>query len=158
MKTNSVFNFLIRIPSFLYILIFLLISIVIGQINTLVFESITDVKVADQLSGEEIAIALIAAPILETLLFQTLIIETVCKLFKKPRYNFYFAIILSAVAFALNHTYNLQYVIFTFISGLVLSIAYYMARYRKENASIIVILIHFLYNLTSFIHEYLSIS
>lgn len=94
-------------------------------------------------------------PVFETLLFQTLIISVICRIIKQAKYNFYPAILLSSMAFSLSHSYNLYYIIYTFIAGLILAFAYYIARYRKENATLLVFMIHSIFNLTSFGLDYI---
>ncbi|NJO69791.1 MAG: CPBP family intramembrane metalloprotease, partial [Bacteroidetes bacterium] len=75
------------------------------------------------------------------------------EIIKRPKYNICLALLLSSTAFALNHTYSLSYFVITFLGGLVLAIAYYLARYRRENAFIMVFLIHSLYNLSVLLYN-----
>jgi membrane protease YdiL (CAAX protease family) len=107
----------------------------------------TDIIVVD------LVIAVIAAPLIETLLFQSLIIEVICKIIKRPRRNIYIAVFASALAFALNHTYSVSYVIYTFFGGIIYSLAYYLGRYRKESAIILVFLLHSLDNLLASLYN-----
>jgi membrane protease YdiL (CAAX protease family) len=107
----------------------------------------TDIIVVD------LVIAVIAAPLIETLLFQPLIIEVICKIIKRPRRNIYIAVFASALAFALNHTYSVSYVIYTFTGGIIYSLAYYLGRYRKESAIILVFLLHSLDNLLASLYN-----
>lgn len=75
------------------------------------------------------------------------IIEIIRKIIKRPKKNICLALLLSSIAFALNHTYSLSYFVITFLGEFVLALAYYLGRYRRENAFIMVLLIHSLYNL-----------
>jgi len=43
--------------------------------------------------------------------------------------------------------------IMTFLAGVTLAFAYYIARYRKLNATITIILIHAIWNLLGFIRD-----
>lgn len=102
----------------------------------------------------EILLTVFLAPVVETLLFQLLIIEVVRKIIKRPKKNIYLALLLSSTAFALNHTYSLSYFTITFFGGFVLALAYYLGRYRKENAFIMVLIIHSLYNLSVVLYNH----
>ena len=73
---------------------------------------------------EELPLAIIIAPIIETLVFQHLIFQV----FRKwiPIKNKYFwAIIVSSVLFGLMHKYNVIYIIFAFLQGITLGYCYY---------------------------------
>jgi len=146
-------NYLIKAPAYLFILIFLLPSVVLGAITTFLPEPdmtgsfTTDIIVLDLL------IAVIVVPIIETLLFQSLIIEVICKIIKRPRRNIYIAVIASSLAFALNHTYSLSYVIFAFFVGIIYALAYYLGRYRKEGAIILVFILHATDNLSASLYN-----
>ncbi len=148
-------NYLIKAPAYIYIFIFYCPSVLLGAITTFLPEPdmtgsfVTDSVVLDLL------IAVIVAPLLETLLFQSLIIEIICKVIKRPRKNIYIAVMVSSLAFALNHTYSLSYVIFTFFVGIIFALAYYLGRYRKEGAIILVFIIHSIYNLSSSLYNML---
>lgn len=146
-------NYLIKAPAYIYILVFFFPSALLGAITTFLPEPdmtgsfVTDSIVLDLL------IAVIVAPLLETLLFQSLIIEIICKIIKRPRRNIYIAVMVSSLAFALNHTYSLGYVIMTFFWGIIFALAYYLGRYRKEGPIILVFLIHSIYNLSSSLYN-----
>jgi len=146
-------NYLIKAPAYIYILVFFFPSVLLGAITTFLPEPdmtgsfVTDSIVLDLL------IAVIVAPLLETLLFQSLIIEIICKIIKRPRRNIYIAVMVSSLAFALNHTYSLGYVIMTFFWGIIFALAYYLGRYRKEGPIILVFLIHSIYNLSSSLYN-----
>lgn len=94
-------------------------------------------------------IAVIVAPLIETLIFQALIIEIICKIIKRPRKNILIAVVASSLAFALNHTYSIGYVIFAFLVGIIYALAYYLGRYRKEGAVTLVFTLHAMYNLSA---------
>ncbi len=145
---------LVYTPVYLFILIFFCLSIILGVITAFLPEPdltggfTTDSIVLDWL------ITVIAVPLIETLLFQTLIIEIICKLIKRPRKSIWIAVIVSSSAFALNHTYSTAYIIITFLGGFILALAYYLGRYRKENAVLLVFIIHSLYNLSSTLYNF----
>ena len=98
-------------------------------------------------------VIVIVAPLIETLLFQSLIIELVCKLFKRPRRNLFISVTASSVAFALSHSYSISYIIITFLAGVILALAYYLGRYRKESPIVLVFVIHAVYNLLTSVYN-----
>ncbi|MCD4770544.1 MAG: CPBP family intramembrane metalloprotease [Bacteroidales bacterium] len=155
MTSNPFFRFLIRINPILFILFFLAVSYLINLITIFFPPSAAEVDLGFELNTlfEEVMVFIIIAPIVETLVFQSLIISGICMLIKRPRYNFYVSILLSAFAFSLIHSYNCYYMILTFLSGIILAFAYYIARYRKDRATLLVIIIHAIWNLLSVIVE-----
>ena len=106
---------------------------------------------------------IIAAPLTETLLFQTMIIGVGSIILKHWRLgNFKFKhhswplIILSAVVFGLVHNYHWSYQVGTSILGLVLGFAYYVARKRRQNAYITVVIIHAIFNVPAVLERALD--
>lgn len=140
-------KYLIKAPTVKYLLIFFIPSLLLGAITTFIPEPESANYWETGIIVVDLVIAAIGAPLIETLLFQSLIIEVICKIIKRPRRNIYIAIIVSSVAFALNHTYSVGYVIITFFLGIIYALAYYYGKYRKESATILVFLLHSLYNL-----------
>ena len=120
---------------------------ILGTISTFLPEP----DIAGSLAVEsfilEYLIAVVVAPLIETLLFQSLIIEIICKFIKRPRKNIWISVITSSLAFSLNHTYSISYMVITFFAGVILAKAYYLGRYRKEGAIVLVFAIHSMYNL-----------
>ena len=146
-------NYLIKAPTYKFILVFFFPSVLLGAITTILPEPdiatslVTDNIILDML------IAVLVVPLIETLLFQSLIIEIICKILKRPRKNICIAVMVSSLAFAFNHTYSLSYFIITFFGGIILALAYYLGRYRKESAIILVFIIHSMYNLASSLYN-----
>ena len=103
----------------------------------------------------DVLLAVLLAPLVETFIFQMLIIEVVRKIIPRPKKNIVLALLLSSTAFALNHPYSLSYIAFTFFVGLVLALAYYLARYRREDAFLLVFCIHSLYNSSATLYNFL---
>ena len=147
LKKISAVRYLIKAPTYLFILIFLCPSMILGTISTFLPEP----DIAGSLAVEgvvlELLIAVIVAPLIETLLFQSLIIEIVCNFIKRPRKNIWISVIASSLAFSMNHTYSISYMVITFFAGVILAMAYYLGRYRKEGAIVLVYAIHSVYNL-----------
>lgn len=142
-------NYLIRAPTYIFILVFFCPSLLLGAITRFLPEPemtgymATDSIVVNMLIGD------IVVPLVETLIFQSLIIEIICKIIKRPRKNILIAVVASSLAFALNHTYSLSYVVFAFGMGIIYALAYYLGRYRKESAIILVFILHAMYNLSA---------
>jgi uncharacterized protein len=155
MKINNIFRFLRRINIAFYVSIFLITNYLIACISYLFPPNAMDNRTEDLFTSlyEKIIYGVIVIPIIETLLFQTLVILVVCRLIKRPKYNLYTAVIISATLFSLNHNYSIYYLIMTFVAGVTLAFAYYIARYRKFNATITIILIHALWNILGFITD-----
>jgi membrane protease YdiL (CAAX protease family) len=86
---------------------------------------------------------LIIAPILETFIFQYLVI----KLVEWLKWGNLPAVLISAVLFGLLHFYNPGYIVFAFIGGLVLSYFFVLLRQGKHKAFLWVCIAHILSNL-----------
>ena len=146
-------SYLIKAPAYIFFLVFFFPSLLLGAITTFlpIPESAnyweTDIIVVD------LVIAAIAAPLIETLLFQSLIIEIICRIIKRPRTNVLIAVLVSSLAFALSHTYSIIYVVFNFFVGIIYALAYYLGRYRKESAIILVFSLHSLDNLVASLYN-----
>jgi membrane protease YdiL (CAAX protease family) len=62
------------------------------------------------------------------------------------------AVVLSAMVFALGHTYSLFYMVAAFIAGLIFAGAYWLFAKRKDmNPVLAVFLLHFTNNLLNFV-------
>lgn len=148
-----VIKYLLKVRAYKFVLIFFGFSVLLGSITTFLPEP----EMAEPLTAEnilqEILLAVFLAPIIETLLFQLLIIEIIRKIIKRPKKNICVALLLSSTAFALNHTYSLGYFVITFLGGFVLALAYYLGIFRRENAFVMVLLIHSLYNLSAVLYN-----
>ena len=70
--------------------------------------------------------ALIAAPIIETFLFQFAVIEICHKylISKNENRNILISIVASAALFSLSHYYSWQYILWTFIAGIYIAFVY----------------------------------
>ncbi len=90
----------------------------------------------------------IIAPIFETIIYQFLLINMIKVFSAKMKYSMLLSIIIPAVAFGFSHFYSIYYLIFGLLVGIIYSSTYYISQYlRKENAFVIVLLIHSLNNL-----------
>jgi len=159
MKINSFNNFIIRLNPVVFVLVFLLLSIIITLPLFLGF----DTKGKDYNDAAEMFrkcgivffffVTVIFMPLFETLVFQGAIIEIIRANTKTPYLKFYSSIFFSSLIFSLFHCYNLIYFIEAFLGGLVLATAYYYSIYRKESAVLLITIIHGTRNLIPFIIE-----
>jgi hypothetical protein len=94
----------------------------------------------------------VIAPILETFIFQFLVIKGFQLLIKKPILAFYVSVPLSALFFSWQHSYTFAYQIATFFTGLLYATVFYFSQYRKDYpAYLIVVFFHSAWNLFAFI-------
>ena len=155
MQINKGINALIRINPLLFILFFLIISYLASYITLLFPASASQNDTVQLLENQwqKIFIGVLVVPFVETLVFQTLIISIICNIIKRPKYSLYTSILISAMAFALNHSYNIYYILNTFLAGIILAFAYYISRYRKMSATLTIFIIHSIWNSISFLTE-----
>jgi hypothetical protein len=97
--------------------------------------------------SEEFFIAVIFAPLGETLIFQHTIISYFLN--KRPN-SFLFSCIFSAVLFGASHFYSPEYILKTFFSGLLFGTLYIVVYKKKQNAFIVVAIAHAIYNFIGF--------
>jgi len=111
--------------------------------NTLHFE----MKIGFSLS---LIIVGIINPIIETVIYQWGIIHLVCKLIKSNNINYYFSILISAIVFGLMHSHSHIYMIYAFLTGLILGFLTY-ALMNKRHGFWIIATIHCIHNLYALI-------
>lgn len=97
---------------------------------------------------ERIIVGSIVVPLLETLILQLLPIELILRIKLRKRIAAIIAIMVSALAFASTHWFNLHYVLHAFVFGLVFAEAYLICRDKKNRwyAFGVVATIHALWN------------
>ena len=119
------------------------------QLDNSLINNITDYKT-------KAFAVLILSPLLETLIFYTLIIKVVRAIknsFMKKlngRSVFKVSLIIAAVLFGLSHSFSWVYVVYAFLIGVSFSIQYWYAYYRRKDAFIIISITHSLINLIVF--------
>lgn len=84
------------------------------------------------------------APVIETLIFQYALIESI-----RQRIQPLYACFLSAFAFALVHFYSIYYFLFALISGLIFAYLYLLDK-SVIKATLLVLTAHILYNLLAY--------
>jgi len=98
----------------------------------------------------QIFIAALIAPIIETLLFQTLIILGLRKI-GCFRSRMSLVVIISAIIFGIAHTYNVIYVIYAFLMGLILAYSYNAYIEKSDSSFLVVVMIHSIRNVLALI-------
>jgi uncharacterized protein len=88
------------------------------------------------------------APILETMIFQAFVIEML-----KQKIAMKYCCLISAVLFALTHTYNVFYFLLAVAAGLSFAILYYIGSLNKKGF-LLVVTAHALYNLTVWVLQF----
>lgn len=102
--------------------------------------------------AEEFIVVVIVAPIVETLIFQYAVIETLLNL----KVRTWICISTSALMFGIQHWYNPFYVAALTVIGFILSY-YYMAlsKQRTINSIVLLIIMHSIFNLIAFVAKHL---
>lgn len=121
----------------LIVLIFLGVYLIVGTFSLGVSSSITGEGIADIGSGKTkvslLLIGTILAPILETLLFQMIPVELLCRITPAVHgnRNHLFPCLVSAIVFSLAHNYSASYMILAFCMGLCLAAVYTIVSTQK---------------------------
>jgi membrane protease YdiL (CAAX protease family) len=135
---NLIFVFFISLS------VTLLINDEIFEVDYLIGQSLPDIFFT----------TVIFAPIIETLIFQFLIIESVLYLFKKLKISnsLFVSVAISGIFFGISHSYNIYYVLVTILLGFLLGFFYLIAKNHKYmNAFLTVCIVHSCSNLVGFI-------
>lgn len=102
---------------------------------------------------EGVFIAVLIAPFIETFLFQHFVIKFI--LSKKATATLA-SCMISAILFAIGHYYSWQYILKTFLSGLLFASLYLIINYKRQNPILIVFTAHAIYNCIGLIVDILS--
>ncbi|MCB2361671.1 type II CAAX prenyl endopeptidase Rce1 family protein [Clostridium estertheticum] len=146
LKNLSTLKFIITI-AFCTFLVSLAFGCLVSILNAPISD--TDVAISNSSLIEAFIVAVIIAPLIETLIFQYAIIKYLRKLNILKNRNL-IIILISAILFGLAHTYNLQYVIHTFFIGILLAYSFVVYEKKESSPFWTVCAIHSLRNLTIF--------
>ena len=133
------------------ILLALLWTMAVSVIISVIDEPLPDVA-EDWGIGLVIIVGLLLAPVLETLIFQVLIIEGCKRVTPKidGKDNLLFAMLVSAIFFGLGHGYSTSYIIYAFLMGIGFSFVYTFVRMKPgktwKNGFWSVVLLHLIIN------------
>lgn len=102
---------------------------------------------------EALFIAVIVSPILETYIFQTIIIGKYIRKYPNSVLN---ACIISAIFFGLMHYYSIPYILKTFVSGFFYGVLFLVSLKKIKHPYIPVIIAHSAFNLIGFCIDFFS--
>ena len=154
---TAITNTINKLEAFIYRMsgystVYLLLFVLIGDITVsciFSFLLFPDHSSGFQFSSltEEFILAVLFAPIFETLIFQALILKKSLKYFNN---NKLVAIILSASLFGLSHYYSIPYVIKATLAGVLYGLLYFVLLNKNKQPIIYIIIVHAMYNLIGF--------
>lgn len=156
MKQNRTISYLKSINLAMFIFLTIFICLILSFLVTRFFpvdalkNSVSEGVNND---GFLIVLVVIIGPLFETLLFQEICISAIRALMHRPKHNLYLSVIISASLFSITHTYSVYYILYSFVSGLIFALAYYVAIYRRQSAFFTIFLIHSIWNLIVFVVE-----
>ncbi len=140
------------------ILIGILVSIAVNIILGLTFTSLlsydpskSDTYIDDLSIVKKILLIVILAPLIETFLFQYLLIRPFLK--KKSKKIMMLGIFISALVFGLMHYFNIYYIVTMFVIGLIFGIFFVLGQTKFNRGFIVVFSIHSFMNGLSMILE-----
>lgn len=143
-----------KIPLIVYFFVGFLLKLFIGLVFPNLSEQGANISITEGVPILSIIFAaLILAPLIETLLFQVLPIEISNKITKKctGKPCILFSIIVSALLFAVEHRFSIEYMYYAFIMGLYLSFFYVFTSkvYGKDwkKGYIATVLLHIFFNI-----------
>lgn len=100
---------------------------------------------------------IILLPLIETLVFQAMVIRIILFFFKKlKKTKIIIAIMASSILFAINHPYSISYILTAFFMGFVLAVSYIAIIKRKYSSIIVTFVIHSFYNMIPFISSVIN--
>ncbi len=151
-ENMSIFKLIIVLILFSFLMNFLISQIVIFSFQKNAFEY-NFVNIENPFISYFIRI--IIAPIIETFVFQFLIIELLIVLIKKINDDLVFLpVIFSALFFALNHSANFYYFFVSLIMGILWALIYLFGRYRKNiTGYLLAAIVHIGTNMLSVIYN-----
>jgi membrane protease YdiL (CAAX protease family) len=151
MEHNKLVKYFSRLNFFIFIALSLLVVTILNFLileilpeNTLSIDALMQITK----SWYGIILVIIIGPAFETILFQKILISAVKEMVSKEKSAFILSTLVSASVFGLAHgIYNMHYVFYAFVAGLVFAITYNLCDYRKESSSLATFIIHALWNL-----------
>lgn len=132
--------------------------VVINGVNSLTFSALAYFITGNGLTNHsfdnidplnQFLMAVLLAPVLETLIFQYALIESI-----RQRFHPLYSCFISTFAFALVHLYSVYYFFFAIISGLIFAYLYLLEK-SVIRGSLLVLTTHILYNLLIYLGRHL---
>ncbi|PJB12453.1 MAG: hypothetical protein CO119_06555 [Flavobacteriales bacterium CG_4_9_14_3_um_filter_40_17] len=143
------FEYLLKTKTFILFLFILFIQIIIAFIPNFFDVDFGEDPVKYKSLVHIFFLAVIFAPIIETMFFNVFPVE-VLSLFIK---NKYLIVILASIVFASIHTYSIAYLIMTYFGAIGLNVFYLVVKEKKGflGSTGLTILLHSIYNLIGFL-------
>ena len=138
-----------------WLVVFVIVGVVLGNISEFLVNTIAGKNAASENPisqdpiGVKVFLGIILSPIIETFIFQHLILQFCRKIFDDYPSNYIFPIFFSALAFSLGHIFSFYYMIDTFIMGSYFAFCYLFIydRFTSKTKSFIVVwVIHLVLN------------
>lgn len=140
----------VKAPSFVFIgiLTILVISVLFGIVS----EGSNENPILLKNKYYAFFIGVLIAPFLETIIFQAIPFFLTSRYIKLRR-KYCIFIFISPILFI--HNFNLSYILISYIVGFIFAFMYYIAYFRKENAIVLISIIHLINNSIAFFAHYL---
>jgi hypothetical protein len=122
-------------------------------------EQITNRAIQGFDTANKFVLVVIFGPLVETFIFQFLVIELILIFFKRAKLSHgeIISIIIASFMFSMTHGYSTFYIFYAFISGFIYAYFYIFARKRKGmNGYLTVAFVHSFSNFSGFIYEILT--
>lgn len=150
---RKIYRFLLKLKYWQYVLLFFAAIMAVNIVlSNLPFVDVSGIyKLFDKMHVALVfVVAVVVAPIFETVMFQTLPLKYGYRLLKNKlgfRRCAWPLMVASAVVFAAQHTYSMGYVMAMIVIGMGFAFAYHVGRKRRQSPTVAVMLIHACMNL-----------
>ena len=144
-QVRKVHTFISNLKNSKLIVLFVFVNLLLARSFSFLSRIFNKKEISEGFDGfssisQEILFGIILAPIVETFIFQFLIIETL-----KNKLAPLYVCFVSALIFGLTHSYNLFYFLFGLFGGLTFAYLYYLGK-SKIRGFLLVLITHALYN------------
>lgn len=130
-----------------FVFIGILTILVISALFGIISEDFNENPILSKNKYYAFFIGVLIAPFLETIIFQGIPFFLTRRCLKLRR-KYCIFIFISPVLFI--HNFNLSYILLSYIVGFVFAFMYYIAYFRKENAIVLISIIHLVNNSIAF--------
>ncbi|WP_029687890.1 CPBP family intramembrane glutamic endopeptidase [Thermoanaerobacter sp. A7A] len=156
---RRIYNYLNNLSDYWYIVIMVIlvcfIDVLIGML-AIIFNINFNGPKFDISPIAMLILAGIVGPILETYLFQVVLLYLLSKI-NYLNNNKILLIIIASMIFGIGHHYSFSYIIFGFLAGLIFNYSYLIYKNKTMSSFAIVLSIHSIYNIIMIVLHYLFI-
>ena len=117
-------------------------------------ETVNNSTIEDFEDSIKILLIVAIAPIIETLIFQSLIVHVLLKLYKGV-YKYCVVVILSTATFALTHSYDIYHFLYAIGLGFVFVMYYLVVLNQRHNPIVATIALHSIFNTIGYSLQFL---